>query len=180
MTKNTTTMIQYVVETLTRDDAIQALADLSKQDGYLGGRALPCGPGKPHRAQAFFRADGVQPGDALPDDCRLVVVSDGMREALGIASAAPSTESAPAPLQFFLVTMAPGHDDTPATSLPGVRRVEHHEDLLLLLVAEVGRDTDLDQRDAARLRVPAALDEDPNVLSYTCSMVPYARGARGE
>lgn len=78
------TAIQCLEEFGSESDAREALAAFSDQHGYLGGRVLPPGPGKPRwRMQAFVTDDGPRDG-WLPDGCRRVTVPPGQRAALGL------------------------------------------------------------------------------------------------
>lgn len=82
-----TWMIQYVEPAKTPAEAQAMLDAMRLQDGFVGGRVLPAGAGKPDRMQAFF---DPQPDCAmmtfswLPDGMRRVLVPDSQRKALGL------------------------------------------------------------------------------------------------
>lgn len=67
-------------------DAVDALAALRLQDGYMAGRVLDPAAGKPgYRVQAFFQDDTDGPADGwLPDGCRRVLIPDSLARVLGI------------------------------------------------------------------------------------------------
>lgn len=76
--------LQVVESARTLVEAEEMLAAQAEQEGYVGGRALPAGGGKPARMQAFFDDDGTMKGSWLPDGVRRVFVPAGMGRALGI------------------------------------------------------------------------------------------------
>lgn len=81
--------IQLIESFELKADAIDALAALKSQDGYLGGRVLYATPEKPsHRVQAFFHDEAPdQMSDAwLPDGCRRVIIPDNLAAALGLSA----------------------------------------------------------------------------------------------
>jgi hypothetical protein len=69
------TSIQITDSYSNKQDAQQALAFQSIQEGYLGGRVLPPNDVKPlWRMQVFNDPCNVQFNDWLPDGMRLVVI----------------------------------------------------------------------------------------------------------
>ncbi len=59
----------------TEDEARLIHEAQSQQEGYLGGRVLPPGAGKPGwKSQTFHDATGLSNDGWLPDGCRIVLV----------------------------------------------------------------------------------------------------------
>lgn len=68
-------------------DATEALHELSKQDGFAGGRLLLPSPSEPDwRVQAFMwdEPEAAEFPERLPDGVRRVFVMDSLRVSLGI------------------------------------------------------------------------------------------------
>jgi len=70
--------IQVVETAHSWDEAYEMLRGLATQDGYLGGRVLPPGPGKPWRVQGFVVDEPHACDMWLPDGCRRVMMPDGL------------------------------------------------------------------------------------------------------
>lgn len=75
-------VLQHVEEAPSEEAAYEYLEGLALQDGYLGGRVLPKGSGKPWRAQAFFEDEPN--ADWLPEGTRRVLMPKGLARSLGV------------------------------------------------------------------------------------------------
>lgn len=75
---------QVMEEARDEDEAQAVLAGLAEQDGYMGGRVLPPGPGKPWRVQAFMEDDPSVPEHLLPEGVRRVLIPPGQVRSLGL------------------------------------------------------------------------------------------------
>lgn len=86
--------IQYIEDFKTAKEAEECFGFMKTQSDYIGGRILPpVGPGwwtmgaplkTDWTVQTFHEADGIGREDLLPDGCRLVIILDSQRKALGI------------------------------------------------------------------------------------------------
>ena len=81
-----TTLLQYVEEAPDERIAQEYFAFLQGQEGYLGGRLLPPGPGKPlWRVQVFFLDDDPSvPNELFPDGVRRVTIPPSLRKRMGL------------------------------------------------------------------------------------------------
>lgn len=77
--------IQVVEPARDELDAQQMLEGLTVQDGFLGGRVLPPGVGKPDwRVQGFFQDEPEAVEGPLPDGMQRVVIPPGQARRLGL------------------------------------------------------------------------------------------------
>ena len=90
--------MQYVDSYKTETEARQAFEFMSGQDDCLGGRVMPpaqrgwwevgepSGEDAKWRIQTFHRLDdGFDRAALLPDGCRVVLILDSQRKALGVS-----------------------------------------------------------------------------------------------
>ena len=75
--------IQVVEEYENEADAINGLAFMAIQVGYMGGRVLAPGPGKPKWRMQSFHIDD-DPTIWLPDGMKHVIIPNGQHRALGL------------------------------------------------------------------------------------------------
>jgi hypothetical protein len=89
---NAYTAIEQIAFPADDADAQAMLDALKAQDGYIGGRILPAGPGKALRVQGFFQSD-VQVTDwtkagelnaALPEGLAYRLILKSQEAALGL------------------------------------------------------------------------------------------------
>lgn len=74
--------LQILTPCSSLSEAAAVLRALAMQDGYLGGRVLPAGRGKPVRVQVFFPDSPEVPEAQLPDGVRRVYLTPMLRDAL--------------------------------------------------------------------------------------------------
>lgn len=78
--------VQVVLESKSAEEANRELKALQELGGYLGGRVLGEGGGKPWRAQAFFPAvEGLKAGDEISNEMRVVFIPSSLAPSLGIS-----------------------------------------------------------------------------------------------
>lgn len=78
--------IQVVLESKSAAEASRELEALRGLGGYLAGKVLAEGHGKPWRAQAFFpTVDGLVPGDVISDEMRVVFIPNSLAPLVGLA-----------------------------------------------------------------------------------------------
>ena len=94
-------LIQYVEQVRDYNTAAAALDELSRQDGFRGGRVHGGGMTEPYRLQVFFADEQVAEGeDWLPDGCRRVVVPPSLWSRLGIHSSTQEARASKAQVRI--------------------------------------------------------------------------------